>query len=251
MITRWYLVSRMLLDINSVSILMSWAGETLILTKLDLYHVFVLQIFMVYDPPRYITYRKNKRLRLWIWLKTNCIITWKFVCLLFRKKFLHQWEFYIMYFVHIYPHSQFHSDLSTHPPNQPTNKHCFFSLFKTFRVQGVSSKLISIKLPEVSAHETTSLLPIPNSLPSHNFFPLNVSNSAQQGLSLSGDISPNNSYLGCLECTNAYSWRGQVGGSRGVWCRESNAQRSNYGSTLMDSQVFFLPASSFLLCLLN
>lgn len=48
-------------------------------------------------------------------------------------------------------------------------QHYFFSLFKTFRVQGVSSKLISIKLPEVSAHETTSLLPTPNSLPSHKF----------------------------------------------------------------------------------
>lgn len=83
------------------------------------------------------------------------------------------------------------------------------------------------------------------------FFPLNVSNSAQEGLSLSGDFPPNNSYLGCLECANAYPWCGQMGGSRGVWCRESSAQRSNSGSPLMNSQVYFLPASSFLLCLLN
>lgn len=146
-----------------------------------------------------------------------------------------------MYFVHIYSHSQFQSDLSTHPPTQ----NCFFSLFKTFRVQGVSSKLTSC------SRKATSLLPTPNSLPSHNFFPLNVSNSALQGLSFSGDFSPNNSYFGCLECANAYPWRGQVGGSRGVWCRKSNAQGSNCGSPVTNPQVCFFPASSFLLCLLN
>lgn len=122
-------------------------------------------------------------------------------------------------------------------------QHYFFSLFKTFRVQGVSSKLISIKLPEVSAHEKLPLsFPPPTHFPLTNFFPLNVSNSAQRGLFLSG---------GCLQCANAYLWRGQVGSSRGVWCRESSAQRNNCASTLTDSQVCFRPSSSFLLCLLN
>lgn len=70
-------------------------------------------------------------------------------------------------------------------------QHYFFSLFKTFRVQGVSSKLISIKLPEVSAHKKLPLsFPPPAHFPLTNFFPLNGSNSDQRGLFLSGDFSP-------------------------------------------------------------
>lgn len=59
-------------------------------------------------------------------------------------------------------------------------QHYLFSLFKTFGVQGVSLKLISIKFPEVSAHEKLPLsFPPPTHFPLTNFFPLNVSNSAQ------------------------------------------------------------------------
>lgn len=48
-------------DQQSISILISGAGETVVLTKPYLYHVFVLQIFHENErPPRYITSRKYK-----------------------------------------------------------------------------------------------------------------------------------------------------------------------------------------------